>query len=308
MIYREVVLPDVDDAEMKRAYRRHWHGGSNVREGEKEKCAEALNFLLINKQINAEASKILEEERYYRSPVNWFDCYINKKDIESSFGHLSNMETLPTVRNVEITMSWAFVRTDYSRDCQTEWNDMESRMLGILCNDLASYSPRLKNVVVYLPCQCPDDHTWRVQYDRGAHWQRCFNADGLSPLLAPIRRLRSHNIRFVHECKSPVIAELQHVFQEYTAKVQSSEPVERYSREQIEWFDLRLQAKRRGVYEQIKNDLIKAWFYINDWSNDQVRNPSEQRIFQYYFEKARDRLESCRWDEELMLSVAPPAT
>ncbi|KAL8767732.1 MAG: hypothetical protein Q9209_005818 [Squamulea sp. 1 TL-2023] len=312
MIYREVVLFNVSDAEMKRRYHAECTMENNEDEVKRLKRNHTKNLQLANRQIKTEASKVQIEERYYQSevdPMRWSSPK-TWEDLDQPLCHLPPFEALPTVHNVEIIIPGAFFGSHYSADCQNYWSVLTTKLLSVLCDDLASQCLRLRNVVVYLPCECAHDHRWIVQHRRGSNWQRCFRADGLAWLLDPIGRIRSRNIRFVHECKSPVIAELQPVFWEFIAMVQSSMPAASLPEKHNDWLALRLEAKRRGQYERIKEDMRQAWMYMDDWLLFPPPGLPEVEwmTFQYNFEKARDNLEACNWNEELMLSVAAPAS
>ncbi len=274
MIYREIMLPPVDDAEMKRLYHedwktatyeeeveryrkvwetapngeeivsyyKDWETATNDEEVEKLRQYHTTKLLLINKQIKAEACKLLSEEHYYQSFVPPYSVYSGYPDLENPLKDLPPFELLPMVRNTQLTLPVEWVSTKFL-GYQDYHHDLFANLLGVPCNDLASESPRLKNLTVYLPCGCPDYSEFVAGYRRAANMQ-CFCPDKVAALLAPIRRLRARSIRFVLDCTPQVIAELQPIFQDITAIVQSSEPVEPLTSRQKEWFELRLEAKR----------------------------------------------------------------
>ncbi|KAL8921637.1 MAG: hypothetical protein Q9172_003885 [Xanthocarpia lactea] len=297
MIFREILLPPVDDAEMKRLYHKRWETATNNEEVEKIRKYHTTKLLLINKQFNAEACKLLSEERYYQSFVPSYliyagysySIYSGYPDLEAPLKNLPPFELLPTVRNIQLTLPVAWVSTKLL-DHQDHYIDLFAKLLSVPCNDLASESPRLRNLTVYLPCRCPENHGYKAGDRRPAHLQ-CFHADKVAALLAPIRRLRARSIRFVLDCTSQVIAELQPVFQDIVAIVQSSKPIESLTSKQNEWFELRLEAKRRGFFEEISRELKSAWYDIGDRYRIRPYATVEEETYQFHMQRPRQRLE-----------------
>ncbi|KAL8857702.1 MAG: hypothetical protein Q9178_005737 [Gyalolechia marmorata] len=313
MIYREIMLPPVDDAEMKRLYHKDWktaiyeekveryhkdcETATNDEECQKLRQYHTTKLLHINKQIKAEASKLLSEERYYQSFVPSYSAYSGYPDLENPLKDLPPFELLPTVRNIQLTLPVEWVSTKFL-GYQDYHHDLFAKLLSVPCNDLASESPRLKNLIVYLPCGCPDNSRFVARYRKAAN-MRCFRPDKVAALLAPIRRLRARSISFILDCTSQVVAELQPVFQDISAIVQSSEPKEPLTSRQSEWFELRLEAKRRGFFEEINLELTSAWYEIGDWYDIQPHPPVEEEIYPFHMERARQRLEECKRNEAL---------
>ncbi|KAL8903310.1 MAG: hypothetical protein Q9171_007446 [Xanthocarpia ochracea] len=311
MIYREITLPPVDDAEMKRLYHKGWETETNDKEVEKLRQYHTTKLLLINKQIKAEACKLLSEEGYYQSFVPSYyvysgysdSVYTGCPDLEHPLKDLPPFELLSTVRNIQLTLPAAWVSTKLL-DHQDRYIGLFAKLLSVPCNDLASESPQLKNLTVYLPCnRCAENHGFMAGYRRPAHLQ-CFHADKVAALLAPIRRLRARSIRFVLDCRSHVFAELQPVFQDIAAIVQSSEPIEPLTSRQNEWFELRLEAKRRGFYEEVSGELTCAWYDIGDRYLIWPYSPGTGDTYQFHLKRARQRLE----EFEIHIPSAPTYT
>ncbi|KAL8774245.1 MAG: hypothetical protein Q9209_000996 [Squamulea sp. 1 TL-2023] len=316
MVYREFFRLRKNDAAL-----RDWSGLADFdQKREKEKAERGLSkgLLLANKQINLEASRVLWREDYFHSVVVLVGCGVNVKgrwyflDLERPVRHLPPVEQLPKLRNIHIHLPTASTDADFTTDLKAEWNTLSSNLIGLVCNDLAFLCPRLTNVVIYLSCRCPgqqsikdDPRPEMAALLHGPDWQRCFKADGLTRLLQPIRRLRADKIRFRHDCKAPLVAELEPIFRDFTGIVQSSEPVEALTSIHCDWQNLRLEAKRRGHYERVRDELRRAWFGLRDVATGR-HMPEAEEALKWVLQIAQKKMEECRWDESLMTAVVAP--
>lgn len=185
-----------------------------------------------------------------------------------------------------------------------------ARILNVLCSTVASQHLRLKQILVYIPCYCSADDAWaKHSRESKIDIERCFPADGLARILEPIRKLRVRRIRFLHECMSPHIAELQGVFQDLTDTVQSSTTGNTVSSDEIEWCNLWQEAQRsKPLSYTVKRHLKEAWRYMNNcftnWHRPAVGPEMYQQRSRHHLGEARQDLARRTWDEELMLKVA----
>ncbi|KAL8851717.1 MAG: hypothetical protein Q9221_003327 [Calogaya cf. arnoldii] len=321
MIYREVMLTNENEKDMKRDWTWYvFKQTEEAKEMRKSKRKAAENWLLTNRQLNFEASKVLTEERYHRA--NLTGCPINTLRIETVDDELqlrysSWSQLYSTVRNLELTVAEMFNQygpygpTDL--DVVLKSDDIDVKQADIFCNDLVSHCGRLQNLVVYLPCQCSREHNTGHQAGTSPpvvegkdRTKRCFPVERLKGYLAPLRRLRAQRLRFVHKCKSPVIAEIQPILQSLVATVQSSNPIEPLSKDQSDFYGLRLEAQRQCLdkflwhFDQAMHNLS------SEYTDSRVVDRSGN-TFQFQFEhhmKHMQKLLVDHWfDDDLMLSV-----
>ncbi|KAI4266433.1 MAG: hypothetical protein L6R38_008743 [Xanthoria sp. 2 TBL-2021] len=316
MIYREIVLSHEDENKMRKGFQ--WLSEyEEVKEAKASRRNDAANFLLTNKQLNFEASRILLEERYYRNFITWrtVDAPVTTvADDEVPLRHSSPFELLWTSRNLEIIMPEPLNYRPYGTedlDFATAGDDHDAKNTGVFCNDLASHGRRLKNVVVYLPCECSrEDPSWLGPLRAGRDWQRCFPTERLLRHLAPLRRLRARRLRFVHKCKSPVIAEIQPILRNLVGTVQSSNPVEPLSKDQSDWCSLREEARQKGLRGCIRWPLHGALMNMSSWFTDSRLFDKQGKAFQAQYQDQlqylRALLKEHTWEEDLMLSVTGP--
>ncbi|KAL9014827.1 MAG: hypothetical protein Q9180_008919, partial [Flavoplaca navasiana] len=124
MIYRDIVLSQEDEKEMKIGFR--WYElayAPDVLEAKKARRKDAANFLLTCRQISFEASYILSEERYYRVdnehtwlragemkvPDDEMPLYDAGQIKQPSHGiresHTPPLDVLPLIRNLDISVA-----------------------------------------------------------------------------------------------------------------------------------------------------------------------------------------------------------
>ncbi|KAI4275235.1 MAG: hypothetical protein LQ337_003374 [Flavoplaca oasis] len=322
MIYREIVLSLRDQTGMARLY--HAYGALLLQkpkiENPKHKLRrkDAMNLMLTNTQTRIEASQVLMEERFLRSIIRWGCFAHNIVDVandEIPLYRLHPNELLSTIQSLEIVVpnAWYF----YDAKDRVPWAQLDNsfeyglaRTLSVLCCTLASQGLGLKKILVYIPCYCSSDNIYaKDDRENRIYKERCFPADGLARILEPIRKLRASRIRFVHQCTSPHIAELQGVFQDLTDAVQSSTTGTAVSKDETVWCNLWQEAQRRKPFSYtIERHLDEAWNYMNgcltelDWP---VVGPEMYpQKCRYHLEEARQDLERRFWDEELMSEVA----
>ncbi|KAL8995825.1 MAG: hypothetical protein Q9169_004515 [Polycauliona sp. 2 TL-2023] len=305
MIYREIVLSQVKDPGLARLYDDY--GFDTRKPGEhhnKPKRDDAMSLMLTNKQINAEACALLSEERFFQSSINWGNFVhniVNMADDEIALGRLSPIELLRTSRNMEIIISseWLLYHTlgiglEPLTYGYSAYNHAEA--LSVLCNSLASQSLRFKNVVVAMPCYCTaPDFMAKYELTPRTDKHRCFPADGLEHLLAPLGRLRAHRIQFVHECESPHTAELHAIFHGVAATVQSLTPMTGVSKEESEWSNLWQEANLNRPSTPVVYKLKEAKDYLDKCSQGQ-QSVNEQGMWR---ERCQQCLQAARhWLEE----------
>lgn len=316
MIYREIVLSHEDENIMRKGF--HWLSEyEEVKEEKASRRNDAANFLLTNKQLNFEASRILSEERCYRNFITWrtVDAPVTTvADDEVPLRHSSPFELLWTIRNLEIIMPEPLIHRPYGTediDFAIAGDDHDAKDTGVFCNDLASYGRRLKNVVVYLSCECSrEDPFWLRSLRVGRDWQRCFPTERLVRHLAPLERLRARRLRFVHKCKSPVIVEIQPILRNLVGTVQSSNPVEPLSKDQSDWRSLREEARQKGLLGCIRWPLRGALMNMSSCFTDSRLFNTQGKAFQAQYQDQLQRLRASlnehTWDEDSMLTVAGP--
>ncbi|KAL8851718.1 MAG: hypothetical protein Q9221_003328 [Calogaya cf. arnoldii] len=323
MIYREIVLSQIDDTGLKKLWHDHWNrvrGPKPKDQGHELRRNDALNLMLTNTRIKDEASAILSKERFLRSTILWGSfgrAMVTVADDEIPLRSLHPVELLRASRNIEISIPSAWRYYHYIDlkwhapigDCDDHFEPGQAEVLSVLCNNLASQAQRLKSVLVYLPCYCSTDCP-TASYDHmdKKDSQRCFPANGLAPILEPLLRIRARRIRFVHGCKSPVIAELHAVFEDLIATVESSTPVLPLSYDEIEWCDLWQEAHQRVCPWELSDHLLEAWCYMNSRFT-QLRPPRVepamyQDKYRHHLQEARTFLETHKWDEDSMSAVA----
>ncbi|KAI4241183.1 MAG: hypothetical protein L6R40_004719 [Gallowayella cf. fulva] len=256
MVYREFVSPPKDDAELKRWF--HWENSlearNKERERERQEESDATNLLLTNRQISGEASDILWRYRYFESQVESSAVGLQGRIFGPRLCCIPSLDVLPKLRNILITLGSANLDSQLTTFTHIHGHSLATKFLGLLSNDLASHSAHLNNVTVYLPCWCQHDHLYHG---------RCFAVDGIERLLAPLGRIRARSLRFVCDCKRPMVSELQPVIEDLAAIVQSTEPAEPLSSQHTKWMSIRQEARRRGQLEQMKQDLVRSWCVID---------------------------------------------
>ncbi|KAI4217798.1 MAG: hypothetical protein LQ349_009020 [Xanthoria aureola] len=328
MIYRYAVLSHDDEIEVKGGF--IWASKiDDEAEANASRRSDAANLLLTNKQLSFEASTILSEERYYQNDIVWGTFYA--PNIKAAYDEIplrcsSPFELYPKIRNIDIIVPQLrpvrLSSIGHSHTChgceQREveishaCDDRYTKLTGVVCNDLASCSPRLRNVVVHLPCECT---TWDFalfgQVRASSDSQRCFPAERLERALAPIRRLRVRRLRFIHKCQSPtVVAEILPILQDLIATVQSSNPVAPLSKDERVWYDARLEARQKGLEQRCQWDLDRAQLNMSSWFTDSRLLDCWGKEFrpqcQDNLQELRVILDAGTWNEDLMSSVAGP--
>lgn len=325
MIYRHAVLSHDDDNEVKGAF--GWASKLDAAaEPNASRRSDAANLLLTNKQLSFEASRILSEERYYRNDTLWGIFYALK--IEVAYDELplrcsSPFELYSKIRNIDIIIPglWTY-RPSTIQHLQTNseykdleftygWEDYQTKLIGVVCNDLASCSRRLQNVVVHLPCECTTvDSCLFGRVRESSDSQRCFPAERLERALAPFRRLRARRFRFILKCHSPFVAEILPILQDIVATVQSSNPVAPLSKDERVWYDLRLEARQKGLEQRCTWHLEQAQINMSSWFTDsrllEIWGKEFRPQYQDNLQELRVILDEGTWDEDLMSSVAGP--
>ncbi|KAI4275236.1 MAG: hypothetical protein LQ337_003375 [Flavoplaca oasis] len=330
MIYRDVMLSQEDENEMKTGFR--WYElayAPDVLEAKKARRKDAANFLLTCRQVRFEASYILSEERYYRVDNEYTWLHAGEMKVpddemplydagqtkppghEIRESHTPPLDLLPLIRNLDISVAEPYSRRPNGilhLETALRFDDISDKNLGVLCSDLVSHAHRLKNLVIYIPCECSREPAYWIRRVRAdGDWQRCFSVERLARQLAPLRRLRVRRIRFVQKCHSPYIAEIQPLLQDIAATVRSSRPVEPLSRDWNDWWDLRCEAHKKGMPGYSSFLVTAALHSMSSWFTDShpldSLGKSYQDQYRDHLQALREGLDHHTWDEDLMLTV-----
>ncbi|KAL8864111.1 MAG: hypothetical protein Q9198_010083, partial [Flavoplaca austrocitrina] len=120
MIYRDVMLSQEDENEMKTGFR--WYElayAPDVLEAKKARRKDAANFLLTCRQ-----------------------------------SHTPPLDLLPLIRNLDISVAEPYSRRPngiLNLETALKCDDISDKDLGVLCSDLVAYAHQLRNLVIYIP-------------------------------------------------------------------------------------------------------------------------------------------------------------
>ncbi|KAL8644513.1 MAG: hypothetical protein Q9226_007726 [Calogaya cf. arnoldii] len=150
MIYRELMLSNEDETEMKTGNPPYMKSQlQEVKEARKSRRNDGASLLLTNRQLQFEASKVLVEERYYRTDLAYTVIdgpRLTVADDEVPLYHSSPFELLSTIRNIQISLAEMFNHRPYGKlDIKYALgnDDIDAKHTHMFCNDLASHAGRL---------------------------------------------------------------------------------------------------------------------------------------------------------------------
>ncbi|KAI4109346.1 MAG: hypothetical protein LQ339_001846 [Xanthoria mediterranea] len=213
MVYIEVLASPTDTETARTEY---LHGNTPFLP-----CTIPTSLLLTNRQIHTEASPLLWTHRFWQSRIS-YDATLF--DFREPLWTLPPPPFLPFLQNLEITLRNPRAN-EYApplhpehdpRKQQKEISGTMGKLLAILVDEIAAHRPlehpSLKRIRVHLPCLCPRCDSPNELAEREAHrgpfweppdtaWKAGVNAESLSVMLRPLRRLRvSRNLEFRSDC------------------------------------------------------------------------------------------------------------
>ncbi|KAL8920850.1 MAG: hypothetical protein Q9208_006022 [Pyrenodesmia sp. 3 TL-2023] len=196
------------------------------------------NVFVINKRVHAEATEVWYDTHFFQAIIDW------NLSIEGESGRLDSVlpmpAYLPKIRNLEIHLNGAEF-LDLRDSCFGSPGAGTSKNFTRLCYELAAQSPRLRNVVLVVPCACSPSKG--SDFPLVEHEKKCIPVEDFEQLLSPLECLRvSQSITLESVCEKTV-EHLQPVFDRLTALARTSQPVKDLEGNEKVWWDLNERAR-----------------------------------------------------------------
>ncbi|KAL8719425.1 MAG: hypothetical protein Q9225_003568 [Loekoesia sp. 1 TL-2023] len=243
MVYREFLRPKGRDGKVD----PEKHDGFEQRIIDNEEYAIAVkdskhraNLFATSKQVNAEASEVWYDTHFFKATIS---SHMRIDGESERWGSVMPMPTyLPKIRNLGIYVDTKFMKVHRR-------GYLITRNFTRLCYELAAHCHKLRNMIIEISCICHmSEHRMQTlvhQLSRPLtdNEKKCLSAENSERLLMPLGRIRvSQNIQLKSSCKS-LAENVEPIFDRLTAKIRSSDPIDKLERDEAIWWKLKERAQ-----------------------------------------------------------------
>ncbi|KAI4170225.1 MAG: hypothetical protein LQ343_005108 [Gyalolechia ehrenbergii] len=230
MVYLEILRPSnrdrTFDAENSDKFIVHRIRAEELQLGIQDSKHRA-NFLVTNKQINAEGSEVWYATHYFKATIHlWLTFEGGSQGVGSIRPTPMYIEKLRTLE-IHITVGkFSKCNPDPTIRCSTMFHSLE-----LLCRELISNCHELRSVIFVVACTCHKSENEDGTLER---WlgsiltqrdQSCLISEEFEQLTKPLRRLRvSRTIQLRSICKTRA-QNHQPIFDQLASVVKSTDPV-----------------------------------------------------------------------------------